>query len=90
MFQQLVGFYLVLYYGPNFIKSAGFQGEKETSVLYGMLCLGLLLVGGNILYYLFGQKLSRRTLMLLSLPPMGFAFLTILVMTVINSFSDGF
>eukprot|EP00347_Sterkiella_histriomuscorum_P003343 403364656 len=88
--QQFTGINCILFYGPSFLKDSGFIGEKETSVLYAMIFLGFMLLLGNIIYFLYGQKVGRRKLMLFSIPFLGFSILTIEIMMILNMFSGGF
>ncbi len=67
--QQVCGVNVVLFYGPEVLRDAGFGGDmKEQTVLTGFLFLGALNFLGTLVALLRVDSLGRRFLLLRCLP----------------------
>ncbi|CDW88412.1 inositol transporter 1-like [Stylonychia lemnae] len=66
--QQLSGINIILYYGPQILRDAGFGNNQDSRVFFGFLFLGLIYLLSSIFALFKIDTVGRRELMLRCLP----------------------
>ena len=75
--QQLCGINILLYYGPQILRDAGFGHMDDKQILGGFIVLGLISLAGRVFAMFTVDNLGRRLLMLRCLPFMALSMFAI-------------